>query len=1021
MLKAMEITIGEEVVVRILERCLPKEILEKWIEQVSSDRYPKLEQLYTFIQNSVFKQREIDKAPSVTHPNKRPGGKNSAPPAKMSKPTARSLVTTSTSSNNSCPKCGQNHRLYSCEEFKKSSMKEKWDFVYANKLCRNCLGAHPAPYSSKIRCKKKDCGRDHHTFLHTNKKQKGSASSKPADEAVSSGATQKLLNSCQTFSSQAYLSDSQLMTTAVLNFQSNRGKGFMARSLLDSCSNANSMTQSFLHHLKLPTKQCFVNIGAIDNASTVSEKYTNATFYSNYNNSKHQLNFLIVPKIADRVPNETFPRERFGIPKNVKLADPQFHVPRPINVLLVSGTTLSSLAIGQIKLTSDNSQITLQKTAFGWVVAGRSSSTKPLNTVSCNAVKLDQLLERFMAIEDIDYQPVKAQENVACENYYVETTTRDASGRYTVRLPFQSQRFELGSSKRQALQRFKALERKFDANPDFRAQYEKEINSYLELGHMTSCEDDADDGYYMPHHAVIKESSETTKCRVVFDASAETSTRTSLNKVLLTGPTLQETIPQQSLRFRAHPFVITADIEKMYRQIWVHPDDRKFQKILWYHEGKIRTFHINVVTFGVTCAPFLAIRTLHQLASDEEVNSPRDAQLLRRDFYVDDFLSGANSLDEIMAIRDEMIELLSRGGFVIRIWSSNHPSALDNIDKRIFDLDCGIQVLIQDCWRAKLTWDESLLQNIHTKWIDLAGQLPSLESIAIPRNLRCGNPVSTEIHGFCYASLNGYGACIFVRSADSLGNVTVRLACSKSEIASMSHQTIPRLELAGATLLKKLYVEAREQLIFLFERVMFWSDSMIVLCWLKKAPHLLRTYESNRVAEIRTLGDEAEWRHIRSGDNPADSLSRGCKEGLVLFTAASGSTIYSRFSEYGTLIRSFAYLLRWKMKGKNAIETPKTNRSRRGIRYLSPDEIANAEIPILLLIQRESFSPEIKLLKSNKKQNSNNSTSSFRSQTKFDELNPFLDDNGLIRVGGRLKKSDLLFNQKYPIYSLYRT
>ncbi|XP_033221120.1 uncharacterized protein LOC117175522 [Belonocnema kinseyi] len=135
MLKAMEITIGVEVVVRILERCLPKEILEKWIEQVSSGRYPKLEQFYNFIQNSVFKQRQIDKAPSVAHPNKRPGGKNSAPPAKMSKPTARSLVTTSTSSSNSCPKCGQNHRLYSCEEFKKGSMKEKWDFVYANKLC----------------------------------------------------------------------------------------------------------------------------------------------------------------------------------------------------------------------------------------------------------------------------------------------------------------------------------------------------------------------------------------------------------------------------------------------------------------------------------------------------------------------------------------------------------------------------------------------------------------------------------------------------------------------------------------------------------------------------------------------------------------------------------------------------------------------------------------------------------------------------------------------------------------------
>ncbi|XP_058796987.1 uncharacterized protein LOC131667535 [Phymastichus coffea] len=293
---------------------------------------------------------------------------------------------------------------------------------------------------------------------------------------------------------------------------------------------------------------------------------------------------------------------------------------------------MPSLAVGQIKLKSENSQIILQKTFFGWIAAG--GLITPSKVVSCNVVRLDQLLERFMAMEDLDYQPVKADEDIACERYYVETTTRDSSGRYTVRLPFRAEKFELGSSKQRALKRLKALERKFETNPDFRAQYEKEINSYLELGHMTLCDDDSDDGYFMPHHAVIKESSDTTKCRVVFDASADSENGTSLNKILLTGPTMQATIPQQSLRFRDHPFVITTDIEKMYRQIWIHPDDRKCQKILWYHA---------------------AIRTLHQLASDEEVDFPRAAKLLRKDFYVDDFISGADSLEEIQAIRDEMI------------------------------------------------------------------------------------------------------------------------------------------------------------------------------------------------------------------------------------------------------------------------------------------------------------------------------------------------------------------------------
>ena len=101
---------------------------------------------------------------------------------------------------------------------------------------------------------------------------------------------------------------------------------------------------------------------------------------------------------------------------------------------------------------------------------------------------------------------------------------------------------------------------------------------------MTLC-DDTTEGCYLPHHAVIKTASETTKVRVVFDASAKTSTGISLNEVLLIGSTIQNTIFEQVLRFRTHKYVITADIKKMYRQVLVHPDDRKFQKIFWYHKN----------------------------------------------------------------------------------------------------------------------------------------------------------------------------------------------------------------------------------------------------------------------------------------------------------------------------------------------------------------------------------------------------------------------------------------------------
>ena len=177
---------------------------------------------------------------------------------------------------------------------------------------------------------------------------------------------------------------------------------------------------------------------------------------------------------------------------------------------------------------------------------------------------------------------------------------------------------------------------------------------------------------------MIKESSETTKVRVVFDASAKTSTGISLNDTLMVGPTIHNTIFEKILRFCFHSYVITADIEKMYRQILVYPEDRKFQKVFWYDNGKIKTFQFNTVTFGVSDALFLAIRTLQQLARDEAHDFPRASKLLLHDFYVDDFITGANSVEEILKIRDEMIELLGRGGFIIRKWASNHTSALTN-------------------------------------------------------------------------------------------------------------------------------------------------------------------------------------------------------------------------------------------------------------------------------------------------------------------------------------------------------
>lgn len=103
----------------------------------------------------------------------------------------------------------------------------------------------------------------------------------------------------------------------------------------------------------------------------------------------------------------------------------------------------------------------------------------------------------------------------------------------------------------------------------------------------------------------------------------------------------------------------------MYRQILVHPADRSLQRIVWREkrEEPIREYQLNIVTYGLACAPFLTIRTLHQLADDKELRFPKGADALRQDVYVDDVLTGASTLEEVWDMQRQLQGICMAGGF----------------------------------------------------------------------------------------------------------------------------------------------------------------------------------------------------------------------------------------------------------------------------------------------------------------------------------------------------------------------
>lgn len=150
----------------------------------------------------------------------------------------------------------------------------------------------------------------------------------------------------------------------------------------------------------------------------------------------------------------------------------------------------------------------------------------------------------------------------------------------------------------------------------------------------------------------------------------------SLNDVLRVGPVLQQDLFSSLFRFRRFKYVLTADIVKMYRQILIADEQTPLQRIMWRDEPteKIKTYELVTLTYGTAPASFIATKTIHQLAELEENQFPKGAIIARKDFYMDDLITGADSLEEASTIRDQVAALLQRGGFVLRKWASNAKS-----------------------------------------------------------------------------------------------------------------------------------------------------------------------------------------------------------------------------------------------------------------------------------------------------------------------------------------------------------
>ncbi|XP_011865955.1 PREDICTED: uncharacterized protein LOC105560979 [Vollenhovia emeryi] len=359
---------------------------------------------------------------------------------------------------------------------------------------------------------------------------------------------------------------------------------------------------------------------------------------------------------------------------------------------------------------------------------------------------------------------------------------------------------------------------------------------------------------YLPHHGVLHESSLTTKLRVVFDGSVRTTAGISLNDTLMIGARLQDNLIDIMLRFRLHAIAITADLKKMYRQILVHEADRDYQRILWRSSvgEPIREFRLNTVTYGLSCAPFLAVRCVRHLASNADDRLMQASQVLLNDLYVDDILTGVSSIDEATDLIKQLKELLNDGGFEPHKWRSNYKEILHELHSserieesltvasdvnethiktlgltwhperdvfefsvnsitrasktkrevlsaisRLFDplglispILIRAKLIMQGTWAANLKWDDLLTDKLHRAWIEYTDDLNDINTIQVPRRIIASASARRfYLQGFCDASMKAYGACVYLQTMDNHNKGRSILICSKSRVAPIKSKT----------------------------------------------------------------------------------------------------------------------------------------------------------------------------------------------------------------------------------------